>query len=113
MSDKNQIPFILSEAALKTRGRIGIDVACDSERAKHEREYCKVKLKVGIHSGCKGEIQYTSEFRMACSAGEMRIGGSNPVREDVKCTCIKCGVMFNPYFSVYRDQVTAWRERTD
>ncbi len=72
----------------------------------------KLVLKVGTHQGCGGSIVYVSQFLEVCDRGK-NICGPNQPREKAKCACKKCKLHFNPYFPVYRIQVTAWRERTD
>ena len=71
----------------------------------------KVVLKVGTHEGCGGKIIYVSRL-----TADKRLNireYPTQTREDAKCSCRKCKLQFNPYFPVYRDQVTAQRERTD
>ncbi len=83
-----------------------------SEKERNDRNTEDVVLKVGTHDGCGGKIIYVSQFIEYRNDGKA-VGGPSQSREKVKCTCCKCKLKFNPYFPVYRDQVTAWRERTD
>lgn len=80
-----------------------------ASRAQRERQqYEDVTLIVGTHNGCGGEIEYVSKFH---PVGVIRLGGRNDMEEKASCHCKMCGVSFNPYFSLYRDQVTAHRNR--
>lgn len=85
------------EAARANRERL--------ERQKHEG----VVLVVGTHTDCGGEVEYVSKFHVV---GWVRSGGQNEREERATCSCKQCGVMFNPYFAKYRDQVVAHRNRT-
>lgn len=69
----------------------------------------EVILTVGTHEDCGGEIEYVSKFH---AVGVVRLGGQNEMKEAASCHCKQCGVMFNPFFAKYRDQVVAHRNRT-
>ena len=84
----------------------------NSEKERNDYQTDKVVLKVGTHDGCGGMIMYASQFVEIRDHGKDTLGPSQ-CREKVKCTCSKCKLKFNPYFLLYRDQVIAWRERTD
>lgn len=91
--------------------------AAGAERKRREHQQTeKVELVVGMHAGRGGSTKYCSEF---VRVGEAPIGGlgvvyfgSLPVTEErCVCSCVLCGVMFDPAFVSYRDQVTAYRNR--
>lgn len=75
-----------------------------------DRQKQKLVLTVGTHEGCGGKIMYVSRL-----VADKRLNireYPTQTREDAKCSCRKCKLQFNPYFPIYRDQVTAQRERT-
>jgi hypothetical protein len=75
------------------------------------RRRCEdIELPVGKHDdGCGGVIVYYSHFVLDCPQSEVRYGGTNPMREEAKCSCQKCGQLFDPYFPPYRGKVEAYR----
>jgi hypothetical protein len=85
------------------------------ERQKNEERERRAKesvvLTVGKHEGCGGEIEYRSSFVLDVPRSEVRYGGDNPTREVARCSCTKCGAMFDPYFEPYREQVKKYRKR--
>lgn len=83
----------------------------ESTNERKDRQKQKLVLTVGTHEGCGGKIIYVSRL-----TADKRLNireYPTQTREDAKCSCCKCKLQFNPYFPVYRDQVTARRERTD
>lgn len=94
---------------------------------KPDRENGKLALNVGVHEGCGGLIIYESQFvedtkpmrpadlyrELGCTCRKpIPIMGPHPKVEKVKCSCRKCRLKFNPYFSLYRDQVLLFRKCT-
>lgn len=78
-------------------------------REQERRKTENVDLVVDTHNGCGGEIHYHSTFVLACSPDETRYGGPNPQKEDTRCSCNKCGVLFDTSFKRYRDQIEKHR----
>lgn len=79
------------------------------ERERRLRE--DVILKVAVHEGCGGHIVYHSRFVIACAPHEVLLGGVNLTREETKCSCDTCGLLFDPEFPPFRRKVLEHRNR--
>ncbi len=109
-----QLPNGLTDRAtqLTTKERV---VRKENERLDEIRKFQRtesISIPVGNHTGCGGEIWYESHFQcVEKDIRNFRIGGYNPIEEITKCSCKMCGQLFDPELPLYRNQVTAYRNR--
>lgn len=89
MRKKSGIVSSLQAARIKRALQIAATRRDEDGRQKREG----IHVAVGKHDGCGGTIFGTQES----------------VREETKCTCDKCGQLFNPDFPPYRKQIDDYR----
>jgi hypothetical protein len=71
----------------------------DEERKK--RQNASFDTEVGDCT-CGGKIAYRSVWVIAVPSSEIRFGGENPMKEICRCSCVKCGLLYDHSHEPFR-----------
>lgn len=83
----------------------------DRERLAQQRIE-RVSLLFTRFCVCGGNVKYTSEYVSDVPLDEVKLGGKNPLREQLSCVCLGCGKKdWNLYAPPFRTRLFDYRNR--